>query len=296
VIVPLDKPSGLTSASCVRRIGRAAGLRAGHAGTLDPDATGLLVVCLGESRKLVRILTGHDKAYEATIQLGTETDTLDGSGVIVEEMAVPSLDLEAVRAEVKRFIGRVRQVVPVFSAVKQGGIPLHRLARSGSDVSPPEREVIIHGIEVGRVEGGRIDLDVTCGPGTYIRSLARDLARALGTVGHLCSLRRLSSGSIRVDGAPGLDAVISAAVGGTLCSHELSHARALAGQHLLLADHDQASLLRSGRSLDEASLVEIAPGSHPPVVLDRDGFAVCIAAASQDVIRPCRVLNPERRV
>ena len=295
MIVPIDKPAGLTSASCVRRIGRAAGLRAGHTGTLDPDATGLLVICLGECRKLVRILTAHDKAYEATIQLGTETDTLDGSGIIVEEMAVPSLDMEAVRAVVERFTGRVRQVVPVFSAVKQGGRPLHRLARGGSDVSPPEREVIIHGIDVRRVDGARIDLDVTCGPGTYIRSLARDLARALGTVGHLCLLRRLSSGSIMVDGAPGLDAVISAAVDGTLSSHELSHGRALAGQHLLLADHDQASLLRSGRSLDADSLVEIAQGSLPPVVLDQEGFAVCIAAESLDVIRPRRVLHPERR-
>ncbi len=290
MIVPIDKPPGLTSARCVRLVGRAAGLRAGHAGTLDPDATGLLVVCLGESRKLVAILTGHDKTYRATIQLGTETDTLDSSGAIVKEMDVPSLDLEAVRAEARRFTGRVRQVAPVYSAIKQGGRPLHRLARGGSDVNPPEREVVVHDIGVRSVGGGRIDLDVSCGPGTYIRSLARDLARALGTVGHLCSLRRLSSGSIMVLGAPEMDAAVSAAEDGTLASHAVSHARALAGQHLLVADREQASVLRSGRSLDVASLEVIATGSPPPVVLDQDGLAVCIAASYQDTIRPSRVL------
>jgi tRNA pseudouridine55 synthase len=295
VIVPVDKPPGLTSASCVRRIGRAAGLRAGHAGTLDPDATGLLVICLGESRKLVSILTGHDKAYSATIQLGWETDTLDGSGVVVNEMDVPPLDIEAVRLEAQRLTGRIRQVVPVFSAVKRGGKPLHRLARAGADVDPPEREVIIHDIDVRRVEGGRIDLQVSCGPGTYIRSLARDLAGELGTVGHLCSLRRMSSGSIPVEGAPELDAVVSAALDGTLTSHELDHAQALEGQHLLLADRDQASLLRSGRPLDAARLVEIAPGLPPPVILDQDGYAVCIAASSNGTIRPRRVLLQSRR-
>lgn len=294
MIVPIDKPPGLTSASCVRRLGRAAGLRAGHAGTLDPDATGLLVVCLGESRKLVPILTGHDKEYEATIQLGTQTDTLDASGQIVQQADVPSLDADAVHAAAQRFTGRVRQVVPVFSAVKQGGRALHRLARGGSDVDPPEREVIIHEIRVRRVSGGTIELDVSCGPGTYIRSLARDLARALGTVGHLCSLRRLSSGLITVQGAPDLDAAVSAASGGMLVSHASSHARALAGQHLLVADRKQASMLRSGRSLDVASLEEVATGSPPPVVLDQDGLAVCIAARHQDTIRPRRVLLQDR--
>jgi tRNA pseudouridine55 synthase len=293
VIVPIDKPAGATSASCVRRIGRAAGLRAGHAGTLDPDATGLLVICLGESRKLVSILTGHDKTYRATVQLGATTDTLDSSGEIVEEKDVPCLDEEVVRATALHFTGRVRQVVPVFSAVKRDGQPLHRLARAGSEVTPPEREVIIHGIDVLRVGVADIDIDVTCGPGTYIRSLARDLAEALGTVGHLAALRRLSSGSIRVDGTPGLDVALSAAARGTLGSHGLSHARALAGQQLLLADPDQASRLRTGRSLPASSLVEMASGSLPPVVLDRNGSAVCIVSSSQDAIHPRRVLHPD---
>jgi tRNA pseudouridine55 synthase len=295
VIVPIDKPAGVTSASCVRRVGRAAGLRAGHAGTLDPDATGLLVICLGESRKLVSILTGHDKTYRATVQLGTTTDTLDGSGRIVGEKDVPCLDGETVRATALRFTGRVRQVVPVFSAVKRDGTPLHRLARAGSEVTPPEREVTIHGIDVLRVGKADIDIDVTCGPGTYIRSLARDLAEALGTLGHLAALRRLSSGSIRVEGTPGLDEVLSAATRGTLGSHGLTHSRALAGQRLLLADPDQASRLRTGRSLQAASLAEMASGAPPPVVLDRDGFAVCIASSSQDTIRPRRVLLPVDR-
>jgi len=292
VIVPIDKPSGVTSASCVRRIGRAAGLRAGHAGTLDPDATGLLIICLGESRKLVGILTGHDKAYRATVRLGTMTDTLDSSGRIVEEKDVPALDVETVRVAALRFTGRVRQIVPVFSAVKKDGRPLHRLARAGSEVSPPEREVTIHGIDVRRVGEMDFDIDVTCGPGTYIRSLARDLAGALGTVGHLASLTRVSSGPISLDGAPGLDEALCAATQGTLGSHGWTHARALAGQQLFLADPDQASLLRTGRPLRAASLAEMAPGSPPPIVLDRDGFAVCIAGLSQDMICPRRVLLP----
>ena len=293
MIVPVDKPQGLTSAACVRKVGRAAGVKAGHAGTLDPDATGLLVICLGQSRKLVRILTGHDKTYRATVRLGAETDTLDASGTIVEESDVPVLDVEVVREHARRFTGRIRQRVPAYSAVKRDGKTLHKLARRGSDTEPPEREVTVHRITVGAVRDDRFELEVTCGPGTYVRSLARDLARALGTVGHLAALRRLSSGSIVVAGAPDLDTALAAAGAGRLGSHALDHERALAGQQLLVADREQAALLRAGRALDAQSLAEVAPGSPPPVVLDREGAAVCIAVPEQGLIRPRRVLLPE---
>lgn len=290
MIVPLDKPSGLTSADCVRRLGRAAGLKAGHAGTLDPGATGLLVVCFGESRKLVSILSGHDKLYRATLRLGETTDTLDAWGRVVEERSVPHLDRESVTRAARHFEGRINQSVPAYSAVKRGGRSLHELARRGDDVQAPEREVVIHNIEIATIEGNDVELEVSCGSGTYIRSLGRDIALELGTVGHIASLRRLACGSMRVDGAVGLDELLEAAREGRIEPHALPHARALEGQRLFEADEAAAEALRAGRFVDTEHLEERARGAEPAVVLGPDGRAVAIVRIEGTRMRPRRVL------
>lgn len=201
-VLVVDKPRGPTSHDVVAWARRALGTRAvGHAGTLDPMATGVLVLGVGEGTKLTTFLHADDKAYEATIELGAETDTLDAEGRVVEEVAVPALDRGAVEAAAARFVGTYLQRAPVVSAIKQGGVALHARARRGEVVEAPEREVRCDAIDVRDVRARAIDLVVRCGKGFYVRSLARDLARALGTRGHLGALRRIESGAFRVEGA-----------------------------------------------------------------------------------------------
>jgi len=290
VIVPLDKPAGPTSSACVRRLGLASGQRAGHAGTLDPGATGLLVVCLGEYRKLAGLLATHDKRYHATLRLGTATDTLDAWGEVVEEKDVPILDEDSVSRVASRFTGRIRQAVPAFSAVKRGGVPLHRLARRGQPLDLPEREVTISAIQVVRIEGRDVLIDVICGAGTYIRSLARDIAGALGTVGHVASLRRTACGSILVEGAPTLDEAVALARSGDLARHAVPCTLALRGLELLGADEQAVRTLRSGRPVPLDGLTVISKGSAPLIVLDGRGEAVCVAGLEGASVRPRRVL------
>lgn len=194
-VLVVDKPAGVTSHDIVGWARRALGTRAvGHAGTLDPMATGVLVLGIGEGTKLTSYLMGQDKQYDTTLALGVETDTLDADGVIVAEAPVQTLDVATVERAIRAFVGTYGQVAPRVSAIKQGGVPLHARVRRGEEVSAPEREVRCEGIDVLGIREGEIDLRVRCGKGFYVRSLGRDLARALGTCGHLRSLRRTRSG------------------------------------------------------------------------------------------------------
>jgi tRNA pseudouridine55 synthase len=190
-ILLLDKPEGLSSNQALQRVRRAFGAaRAGHTGSLDPLATGMLPCCLGEATKVAGYLLGARKAYRARVRLGTTTTTGDREGEVVERSPVPALDRAAVEAAVGRFVGRILQRPPAYSALKRGGVPLYRLARRGETVEVEPRPVEIHAITVLAVEDGRIDLDVVCGAGTYLRSLAVDLGVALGCAAHLEALRR----------------------------------------------------------------------------------------------------------
>jgi tRNA pseudouridine55 synthase len=190
-ILLLDKPEGLSSNQALQRVRRAFGAaKAGHTGSLDPLATGMLPCCLGEATKVAGYLLGARKAYAARVRLGTTTTTGDREGEIVDRSEVPVLDRAAVEAAALAFVGPIMQRPPIYSALKRGGVPLYRLARRGETVEVEPRPVEIHSIRVAAVEDGRIDLDVICGPGTYIRSLAVDLGAALGCAAHLEALRR----------------------------------------------------------------------------------------------------------
>ena len=190
-IVLLDKPAGMSSNAAlqaVRRLYRAE--KGGHTGALDPLATGLLPVCLGEATKIAGLLLAGRKAYEAGIVLGATTDTDDADGQVLLSRPVPALDRATVEAALRPFLGRIRQRPPIYSALKQGGEPLYAKARRGETIEVPEREVEVEAIELLSLEGGTLRLAVTCGSGTYIRSLARDLGEALGCGAHIASLRR----------------------------------------------------------------------------------------------------------
>jgi tRNA pseudouridine55 synthase len=199
-ILIVDKPAGCTSHDVVQRVRKALRQRSvGHAGTLDPLATGVLVVAVGEGTKLVSHLQSDDKRYEVTIALGAETDSLDADGEVTETADVPPLDAATVEQALQPFIGRHPQEAPKLSAIKVDGTPLHRRMRRGEDVEAPVREVELYDAAVAEVSQDALRLSVHCGKGFYVRSLARDLARALGTLGHVKVLRRTASGAFSID-------------------------------------------------------------------------------------------------
>ncbi len=203
----LDKPSGITSHDLVAAVRRAVGIRrVGHAGTLDPGATGALVVAVGRPTRLIRFIQPLPKEYLALARFGVATDTLDADGVQVwaGEMPVSRSDLESVLEE---FVGEINQVPPMVSALRVGGRRLHELAREGLEVERKARPVTVHSLEVTSFEEGPyplVGLRVVCGKGVYVRSLADDLAARLGGRAHLVSLRRTRVGSMGVGETPGL--------------------------------------------------------------------------------------------
>ncbi len=205
-ILLLDKargPSSNRALQQVRELFRAT--RAGHTGSLDPLASGLLPICLGEATKIAGLLLGARKAYAAEIRLGLTTTTDDAEGDVLVERAVPALQLDTVRAAAATFVGRIRQVPPIYAAIKRDGVPLYRRARRGEAVVAPPREVEIHELRIDACDGNRITLQVECGSGTYIRSLARDLGERLGCGGHLVALRRLWAAPFRTPAMRTLD-------------------------------------------------------------------------------------------
>jgi tRNA pseudouridine55 synthase len=213
-VVVVDKPRGPTSHDVVARVRRALKQRSvGHAGTLDPMATGVLVVALGEATKLVPYLTADDKSYDTTIALGVETDTLDAEGREMKRVALQApLTGDAIEAALEEERARTEQVPPAFSAIHTGGERAHAKARRGEAIELAPRAVAVRAITLVAFDDASITLRVEVAKGYYVRSLARDLAARLGTVGHLTALRRTRSGAFTLDDAAPLDALASRAI------------------------------------------------------------------------------------
>ncbi|MDT8367742.1 MAG: tRNA pseudouridine(55) synthase TruB [Longimicrobiales bacterium] len=205
----IDKPSGPTSHDVVVQIRRAlAERRVGHTGTLDPLASGLLVILAGPATRLSHFLIGHDKRYLATIRLGIATDSLDADGrIVAEDDRWSRLERSSIVEAAERLVGEGEQVPPAFSAKKVDGEAAHRRIRRGEDVELPPVPVTIHALDVRRVALPEIDIACHVSSGTFVRSLVRDLADALGTHGHVTSLRRTAVGTMRVDDAIDLEAL-----------------------------------------------------------------------------------------
>lgn len=191
-ILLLDKPAGLSSNRALQRVRHLFRARkAGHTGSLDPLATGLLPVCFGEATKIAGYLLGARKAYVAQVRLGTNTDTDDADGQIIRTRPVPVLAEPDIENALTGLRGHIRQVPPVYSALKRDGVPLYKRARRGENVRAESREVEIFRLETEAIEGEQLRLHVECSSGTYVRSLARDLGERLGCGAHLTGLRRL---------------------------------------------------------------------------------------------------------
>jgi tRNA pseudouridine55 synthase len=207
-VLVVDKPGGMTSARVVARVKRALGVhRIGHTGTLDPMATGVLPLCLGEGTKIAGYLLAEDKGYEAELLLGVETDTLDAEGAVTARHpeAAAAVTEAAVRQALAGFVGPGLQVPPMFSALKHQGKRLHELARAGASVDRSPRPITIHELTVRALALPRVRFFVHCSKGTYVRSLVADLGRALGCGAHLTALRRTRSGAFGLDQALALD-------------------------------------------------------------------------------------------
>ncbi|HEX8682985.1 MAG TPA: tRNA pseudouridine(55) synthase TruB [Ardenticatenaceae bacterium] len=210
-ILVVDKPRGLTSHDVVAAVRRAARMKkVGHAGTLDPLATGVLVLALGKATRTLEYLTAHDKSYDATVRLGQSTDTYDAEGTIVATHPGPLPTQTEVEAALEPFRGEIEQVPPIFSAIKQGGEALYEKARRGEVVEVAPRPVAIYHLALTEWQPPDLSVRVHCSKGTYIRSLAHDLGQALGVGGHLTALRRVASGSFALAQAHPLEAITSA--------------------------------------------------------------------------------------
>jgi len=287
-LVIVDKPTGCTSHDVVQRVRRALKQKSvGHAGTLDPLATGVLVVAVGEGTKLVSHLQSDDKRYHVTISLGAETDSLDADGEVTEQVEVPPLDAATVEQALLPLIGRRPQEAPKLSAIKVGGRPLHRRARQGEDVQAPVREVVLHSVTVDRVEPTEVMLSLHCGKGFYVRSLARDLARALGTRGHVKTLRRTASGSFDLERALYGDGLTAEAIEerliplrdacGALRRVDLTeegvgharHGRPMGPDHVVGGDWREADA--------EEALALFAPDGEPVALGRREGESLRVA-------------------
>lgn len=214
-IVLLDKPAGMSSNTALqvaRRLFRAE--KGGHTGSLDPLATGLLPLCFGEATKIAGLLLGSAKAYDADIVLGVTTDTDDADGVELLRRPVPDIAAATLSTALASLTGHIRQRAPIYSALKQAGEPLYAKARRGEVIEAPEREVHVQVIEVLARDGERLTLRVTCGSGTYIRALARDLGELLGCGAHITGLRRLWVEPFLAPRMIGLDALRTLAESG----------------------------------------------------------------------------------
>jgi tRNA pseudouridine55 synthase len=296
-VLVVDKPVGPTSFDVVRRIKRAARLgrsgKIGHGGTLDPLASGVLPVCLGEGTKLAQFLLDADKEYDVTIELGAETDTYDAQGTVTARHDASAIDEARVRAALPSFTGRISQVPPVYSALKRDGRPLHEYARAGEAVEIAPREVTIHELALGPWRGpSAVALRVRCSKGTYVRSLAFDLGRALGVGGHVTALRRTRSGPFALDAARPLDEVL-ATLAELAPPPLVSLEDALGHLPRRPVDAAAARALEQGKRLSWDALGEPA-GTGRVAVLRPDGSLLAVAEPRPEgTIRTLRVFGVE---
>jgi tRNA pseudouridine55 synthase len=285
-ILLVDKPEGMSSAAVVRMLkARVAGAKLGHLGTLDPFASGLLPLCVGEATKVARYLLLERKAYTGTIRLGVATDTLDRTGRPTGRAAVPAISAARLAEVAHDFLGVQRQVPPMFSALKREGVPLYKLARRGVEVTREARAIEVSRLALTRRDAERLDFVVECSKGTYVRVLAADLGRALGTVAHLEALRRTAVGDFAVEAALPPGALLCAATLPLVSIRD-----ALAGLRSFAIPGDVVSQLRRGQQAVLQRLPPPSPG-EAALVLDPAGTVAGLIEGKSGGWRVARMLS-----
>jgi tRNA pseudouridine55 synthase len=270
----------------VRTIKRRVRVKVGHLGTLDPFASGLLPICLGEATKIAQFLNTADKTYTGVIRLGQATDTGDRTGQVIRTAPLAGLRAEALRDVERRFIGRGKQVPPMYSALKRDGVPLYKLARQGVEVEREPREVHIYTLQLAAVDAERLSFAVACSKGTYVRVLAEDIGTALGSVAHLESLRRTHFGHFDLSMAITPDDWRPDTGGGVV-----SVATALSHLARVTLDAPAVTAVRRGQSY---ALGRLTGGLRDDVALlvDAGGEAVAVIVRADGRWAFGRVLSP----
>jgi tRNA pseudouridine55 synthase len=287
-VLVIDKPAGLTSHDVVARVRRAAGQsRVGHAGTLDPAATGVLVCALGGATRLIEMLQDDTlKTYRAVVRLGATTSTDDAEGAVLATAPVPTLDAAQLERVLAQFRGAIMQVPPMVSAVHHQGQRLYHLARSGQVVERTPRPVHIHRLTLLEVQASCISLEVVCGKGTYIRSLARDLGEHLGCGAHLATLQRTAVGPFTLAGAVPLAALNDRT---TVLAHLLPPTVALSGWMQLELDAAMCVALRHGRAIPASADAAVTRA----YACDADGVLVALVERDGAQWQPRKVFARE---
>jgi tRNA pseudouridine55 synthase len=286
-IVVVDKPEGLSSARVVSRIKALFGARkAGHTGTLDPFATGILVCCLNRATRLSRFFLKGDKTYEAVLCLGIRTDTQDLTGTVVAEAPVEGITDAKISRTAGRFTGEISQVPPVYSALKHEGTPLYKLARRGEAIEKPARTVRIDRLEILEVNLPEVRFSVSCSSGTYIRTLCADIGDALGCGGHLKRLRRTVSCGFSIDDALDLDALAARRDRGMLEDAVVGMNDALPFLPAVIADDGLAGKVANGMKLSEADFPAGPARSREGFfkIVDRSGRLIAVLGDPGDPV------------
>ena len=285
-ILLLDKPQGISSNAALQRVRRLfRAEKGGHTGSLDPLATGLLPVCLGEATKIAGLLLGSRKAYESECRLGVTTDSADADGAVEEQRPVPPLDVTAIEAALQPLRGHIRQVPPIYSALKRDGEPLYRLARRGEHVEVEARDALVHRFDLIAIDGDRLRLHVECASGTYVRSLVRDLGEALGCGAHVTALRRLWIEPFlapRMVDLPTLEGMAAANDLAELDRLLLPIDAGLVGHAVVDLDAEAARRLRQGQPITVATAVR-----GPCLARDAQGIAVAFADVDASGMMRC---------
>ncbi len=283
----LDKPRGLTSYQVVDRLKRLLPrLRVGHAGTLDPEATGVLPVCLGRATRIFPYLLLCDKRYRARMRLGVATDTQDATGRPIRVGSVRGIRREEVERAAHGFVGTIRQTPPMFSSLKREGRRLHEIARAGGEVQREPREVTVYEIQVKALREEEVEIEVACSRGTYIRTLCHDLGERLGAGGHMVKLVRLRLGPFRLEEASSLEEVETLAQEGRLREALISIDRALSFLPRVDVTGRTAELVRRGGAITweglEGALPSLRVGDAVRVY-ERGGSFLATAEALRDL-------------
>ncbi len=291
-ILNIDKPAGWTSHDVVAWVRRVLKVRrVGHAGTLDPLATGVLLVCVGQATRVAEYLMASSKTYRAAARLGITTDTYDTDGELTAQRPVPELAADDLRAALARFTGDILQTPPAYSAIKQDGVPLHRRARRGEAVQPVPRPVRIQSIALLAWQPPDLALEVVCDPGTYIRSLVHDLGQALGCGATMTALQRTRSGRFHVADALDLDTLAQAAARGEMKRHLHPLSAALDNLTPVEVTADAERQLRFGQPIP----CRVPPATAAGYAINPAGevAAILAYAAQSETWRPEKVFASE---
>jgi tRNA pseudouridine55 synthase len=295
-ILIVNKPQSWTSFDVVKYVrGRCGEKRVGHAGTLDPAATGVLPLLLGSATRLTEYLVDTTKTYEATIELGVVTDTYDADGEVLATADASGVTREQINAALSRFQGEIMQAPPAYSAIKRAGVPLYRMARRGEEVAPEPRPVFVETLEVIDYAAPVLRVNVTCGKGFYVRSLAHDLGAALGVGGSLSGLVRTRVGPFSIEGAVKIEALKAELEAGTWQRRLWAPDEVLLGWRATILGDENAKRLRNGLNalLSPREGIEITEGDVCRAYTQDGDFLAVMRALDRERWRPEKVFLGE---